>query len=204
MDIQRSSIGLGTLTAIASSLCCITPLLAIFAGTSGLASTFQWVEPLRPWLIGITVLALGFAWYQRLKPVPKDDCDCEVKNTSFFQSKAFLGIVTTFAVLMLSFPSYAHIFYSNQEKAEEVFIEEANIEMITLGVSGMTCSGCEGHIEHAVNELPGVMETEASFESATATVKFDKTRSSLEEVMAAIKSTGYKIKEQQSEETTSK
>jgi len=204
MDIQRSSIGLGALTAIASSLCCIAPLLAIFAGTSSLASTFQWVEPLRPWLIGLTILTLGFAWYQTIKPVPKDDCDCEVKKASFFQTKSFLGIVTAFAILMLTFPSYAHIFYPNHDKAETAIIEEANIETITLGVTGMTCTGCEGHIEHAVNELPGVLEAQASYEAATATVKFDKTKSSLEEVKTAINSTGYKVRKEQPEEKTSK
>lgn len=204
MDIQKSSIGLSTLTAIASSLCCIGPLVAIFAGTSGFASTFQWVEPLRPWLIGFTIIALGFAWYQTLKPVPKDDCDCDVKKAPFFQTKSFLGIVTAFALLMLTFPSYAHIFYPNHDKAENAIIEEANIETITLGVSGMTCTGCEGHIKHAVNELPGVIEALASYEAATATVKFDKTKSSLEEVKAAINSTGYKVKEEPTEENTSK
>jgi len=34
-------IGTGLLTAIAASLCCITPVLALIAGTSGLASTFS-------------------------------------------------------------------------------------------------------------------------------------------------------------------
>ena len=56
------------ITAIASSLCCITPLLALIAGTSGAASSVSWMEPLRPYLIGVTVVVLIFAWYQKLKP----------------------------------------------------------------------------------------------------------------------------------------
>ena len=37
------------LTAITASLCCITPVLALIAGTSGVASTFSWIEPFRPY-----------------------------------------------------------------------------------------------------------------------------------------------------------
>ena len=42
MKANKSAIGVGLLTAIASSLCCITPLLAVLAGTTGLVATFQW------------------------------------------------------------------------------------------------------------------------------------------------------------------
>ena len=66
-------IGTGLLTAIAASLCCITPVLALIAGTSGLASTFSWLEPFRPYFIGLTILVLAFAWYQKLKPQKKID-----------------------------------------------------------------------------------------------------------------------------------
>ena len=62
----------GILTAMAASICCITPVLALIAGTSGIASTFSWVEPFRPYLIGITILVLVFAWYQKLRPKTQD------------------------------------------------------------------------------------------------------------------------------------
>ena len=68
MKTDNQLISAGLLTAIASSLCCITPVLAIVAGSSGLASTFSWLEPFRPYFIGMTILVLGFAWYQKLKP----------------------------------------------------------------------------------------------------------------------------------------
>ena len=64
MKSDNKLIGTGLLTAITASLCCITPVLALIAGTSGIASTFSWIEPFRPYLIGLTILVLGFAWYQ--------------------------------------------------------------------------------------------------------------------------------------------
>ena len=158
------------------------------------------MEPARPYLIGLTIAVLGFTWYQKLKPVKTEtvECDCEENGKpSFWQSKPFLGSVTAFALLMLAFPNYAHIFYSDNSKAEVMMVKEADIETVTLGVSGMTCAGCEGHVKHAVMELPGVIKAEANYEAANATVKFDKTKSSLEEVKAAINSIGYKVKESQ-------
>lgn len=110
---NKALLGTGVLTAIAASLCCITPVLAVVAGSSGIASSFSWMEPARPYLIGFTVLVLGFAWYQKLKPRTAEEieCDCEEnEKPSFWQSRKFLGIVTVFAALMLTFPYYSSIF----------------------------------------------------------------------------------------------
>lgn len=71
MDNQKRLLSAGILTAIAASLCCITPVLALLVGTSGIASSFSWMEPFRPYLIGFTILVIGYAWYQKLKPVKK-------------------------------------------------------------------------------------------------------------------------------------
>lgn len=98
----------GVFTAIAASLCCITPVIALLAGTSSVASGFSWIEPIRPYLIAFTGAILGFAWYQKLKPQPVDECGCAVdEKPKFIQSKTFLLIVTLFATLMIAFPSYA-------------------------------------------------------------------------------------------------
>ncbi len=66
----------GLVSAFAASLCCITPVVALFAGTSSIAATFSWIEPARPYLIGLSVVALAFAWYLKLKPQAAHDCGC--------------------------------------------------------------------------------------------------------------------------------
>jgi hypothetical protein len=117
MKSENKLIGAGLLTAITASLCCITPVLALIAGTSGIASTFSWIEPFRPYLIGLTILVLAFAWYQKLKPQKEIDCECETdEKPKFIQSKKFLGIVTVFAIVMLAFPYYSGVFYPNTAK----------------------------------------------------------------------------------------
>ena len=78
---SSKSAGAGVLVAITASLCCITPVLALISGTSGIAASFSWMEPYRPFLIGLTVLVLGFAWYQKLKPKRAEvDCECDDDN----------------------------------------------------------------------------------------------------------------------------
>ena len=156
-NTSKGLIGAGVLSALAASLCCITPVLALIAGSSGIAASFSWLEPARPYLIGITILVLGFAWYQKLKPKKADeiDCDCEEdEKPSFLQSKKFLGIVTVLATVMLTFPYYSHIFYPDT-KANVIIVDSNNIQQASFEISGMTCTGCEEHIKHAVAQLPG-------------------------------------------------
>ncbi len=193
MTANKSSIGVGLLTAIASSLCCIAPLAAVLAGTTGLAASFQWVEPLRPYLIGLTVIALGFAWYQQLKPVAQDDCECEIEKASFFRRRSFLSIVTVFAALMLAFPLYSQALFPSQERQSLSAISEGQLQTVEFQVVGMTCGGCEAHVEHAVGELPGIVGVKASYEGEKAMVQFDISQTSIAEIEEAIKTTNYVV-----------
>ncbi|MFQ5447877.1 MAG: mercuric transport protein MerTP [Saprospiraceae bacterium] len=197
MESQNASgrwAGAGVLAAIAASLCCITPVLALLAGTSGLASTFSWMEPARPYLFGLTVAVLGFAWYQKLKPKTAEiDCDCEEDGkVPFMQTKTFLGIVTVFAGLMLAFPHYSKIFYPDNSK-QVIMVSQSDVQEAIFDISGMTCTSCEEHVKHAVNELPGIVDATANYEEGKAKVKFDKTKTSPDAIKAAIDETGYKV-----------
>lgn len=185
--------GLGILTAISASLCCITPVLALLAGTSGIASSFSWLDPLRPYFIGLTVLVLGFAWYQKLKPQRVVDCGCETdKRTPFIQTNTFLGIVTVFAGLMLAFPSYAHIFYPDTE-SQFILTDESIIQTTEFMINGMTCSGCEEHVSHEVNKLEGIVGTTVSYDNGNAIVKYDASKTNIQEIEKAIEKTSYSV-----------
>mgnify|MGYP003653878950 FL=1 len=198
MSESKSSnglVGTGIVTAIAASLCCITPVLALIAGASGAASTFSWIEPARPYLIGITIIVLGFAWYQKLKPGSKEEIDCACEDDekpSFWQSKKFLAIVTVFAGLMLAFPLYTDVFYPKQDR-QVIVVDQQNVQTATFSVSGMTCTGCEEHVSHEVNKLDGIVDVKASYENENATVQFDSSKISVGEIEKAINSTGYKV-----------
>jgi copper chaperone CopZ len=193
MKSENKILGAGLLTAIAASLCCITPVLALVAGTSGLASTFSWLEPARPYFIGLTILVLGFAWYQKLRPKKQVDCNCETdEKPQFTQSKIFLGIVTVFAGLMLAFPMYAHIFYPKTEK-QVLVVDKSNIQTIEFTISGMTCASCEEHVNRGVNKLSGIIKSTASYEGGNAIIEFDNSKTSTAEIEKVINSTGYSV-----------
>ena len=193
MKSENKLIGAGLLAAITDSLCCITPVLALIAGTSGIASKFSWIEPFRPYLIGLTVFVLGFAWYQKLKPQKEIDCECETdEKPKFIQSKSFLGIVTVFAVVMLAFPYYSGIFYPNTEK-QIIIVDKSNIKTTEFKISGMTCASCEEHVNHEVYKLNGIVSSKASYENGNAIIEFDKTKTNETDIEKAINSTGYKV-----------
>ena len=191
---------MGVVTAIAASLCCITPVLALIAGASGLASSFSWLEPARPYLIGVTILVIGFAWYQKLKSKKDIDCECEEdQKPSFWQSKKFLGLVTVFAVIMLAFPYYSGIFFPKNE-TKTIIIKESDFMEATLTIEGMTCTGCEHHVNHSLTSSEGVLEVTSSYETGIAKVKFDKTKVSIDKLaMEVEKETGYKVLEKKIE-----
>lgn len=193
MKNENKLIGAGLLTAIIASLCCITPVLALIAGTSGIASTFSWIEPFRPYLIGLTILVLGFAWYQKLKPRKEVDCECETgEKPEFIQSKKFLGIVTVFAIVMLAFPYYSGIFYPNTEK-QVIVVDKSDIKTTEFKISGMTCASCEKHVNHEINKLNGIVNSKASYENGNAIIEFDKTKTNETDIKKAINSTGYQV-----------
>jgi copper chaperone CopZ len=183
----------GVFTAIAASLCCITPVLALVAGTGSMASTFSWIAPARPFLIGLTVAVLGFAWYQKLKPKPVDDCGCvEDEKPRFIQSKTFLLIITVFAALMLSFPSYAKFFFPKNEKTATA-VEKSNIQTVELSIKVMSCAACEAEVNHEIYKLPGIIESTVSYPKKNAIVKFDVSKTTIKDITVAVNATGYKV-----------
>lgn len=193
MNREKKLIGTSILAAIAASLCCIAPILALIAGTSSAASSFSWIEPFRPYLIAITIIILAFAWYQLLKPKKVDvDCECEDEKPKFMNSKTFMFLVTVFAGCMIAFPYYSHIFYG-QTNTNVAIVDQSSIEEIEYSIKGMTCSGCEAHIESEVFKLGGILSVDASYADANTVVKYDMAKVSQSEIEEAILKTGYKI-----------
>lgn len=187
----------GALTAIAASLCCITPFIALLAGSSSIAANFSWIEPARPYLIGLSVAVLAFAWYLKLKPAKTNDMDCNcetTKKTSFFQSKTFLGIVTVFAILMMTFPLYAKVFYLRPkvQTASDTTID--NKQQVKFTIQGMTCEACEEHVNNELSKVNGVLAYKTSYATRSCLVTFNKSKVDVKTIEAAINKTGYKVK----------
>ncbi len=188
---QKALLGSGLLLAIASSLCCIVPLLAI-AGVS--MTAFAWVAPLRPYLLTATFLVLAFAFYQAYKPSKKKDaCGCDERK-SWLQSKTFLWTITVISLLLSAFPYYAK-YLQPASKGEITAHRSENEKQAVIRIEGMTCEACEGHVDQALLRMKGVWQSRTSYTKGTATVQFDSTQLTFEQLAATIEhETGYKVK----------
>lgn len=187
-------IGTGLFTAVAASLCCITPVLAILAGTTSLVSRFSWLDSFRPYLILITALTLGFSWYQQLKPDQSMNCHCDPKKVSFWQSKRFLSLITVLAILFLAFPSFSNWLSQDvPQKSVSVVAKSDSGQVAYINIKGMTCAGCEHHVKQEVTKLRGVSDVIVSYDKGNAVVKYDPKKTSLSQIHKAIALTGYQV-----------
>ena len=60
-------------------------------------------------------------------------------------------------------------------------------------VTGMSCASCSASVESILNKLPGVHTATVNFANATATIEFDHTMISQEELQAALQAVGYDL-----------
>ncbi|MDR0230328.1 MAG: mercuric transport protein MerTP [Flavobacteriaceae bacterium] len=195
MKKEGKLISTGILAAIAASFCCITPLLALITGATGLASSFSWLEPFRPYLIGLSIVVLAFAWFQKLKQSRRTTCDCTFEQTPkqhFFQSKLFLSLITIFTVAILSFPYYLSFRDTNIPKQEQI-LTDGSSKIISFEIDGMTCQACESHINQKINELKGIIQATTSYNDKKTVVQYDNTQLTQKQIEQAILATGYTI-----------
>lgn len=185
----------GVLAAFAASSCCIPPVIAAVAGIGGISSSLSWLEPLRPYLIGLAIIAIAYAWYKYLKSQKEEDCVCDHENKpKWYQTRGFLIGITVFAAISIAFPSYSSIFFSNNSAAKTIVVNEKDLTESQLSIEGMTCTGCEQHVTQTLYNSPGVIEASSSYETGTASVKFDKTKITIDELAEAVeRETGYEV-----------
>ena len=189
------AISTGLISAIAASLCCIVPVLALVAGSSSIAANFSWLEPARPYLLSFSIALLAFAWYQNLITDKTNDMDCcELKKASFFQSKTFLAIITVLAALMMAFPLYAKVFYPKPKTVVSNVATVDNKKQVKFTIQGMTCTGCETEVNTELAKVNGVLDYKTSYSGKSSIVSFDHSKTDVTVIAAAINKTGYEVK----------
>ena len=60
-----------------------------------------------------------------------------------------------------------------------------------LSIEGMTCASCVRSVEQAAMSVPGVSACDVSLTEGSARVRIDATRSSVEDVVSAVRTSGY-------------
>lgn len=65
------------------------------------------------------------------------------------------------------------------------------LQTVTLDVPGMTCSFCPITIRKALSKVDGVIEAEAEYETKTATVTFDPSKTNVDTLIKTTAEAGY-------------
>jgi len=161
----RGRVGFGAAVGLAalSSACCWVPALGFALGvsTAGVGAAFA---PLRvPALVVAILLLAGTALYR----VRAERRACA--TTGCAPSNPWLTpVIVLVGVLILGlYPVYA----STDPVVDAEPVRAASVE-VTYGVQGMTCGGCESHVEAALSEIEGVSSVDASFQQGNAVVRW--------------------------------
>jgi mercuric ion transport protein len=108
MDKDKLALGGSVLSAIAASLCCIGPLVAVIVGASGFAAAglfAQW----RPLFLTIAAVMLMAAWYLIYRRSKAAHCSTEgcPQNPVAKWNKVILWIATAFVIAIAAFPTFS-------------------------------------------------------------------------------------------------
>lgn len=174
----------GLLSALAGSLCCIGPLLAVVLGVGGFAASL-WFAQWRPYFLGASFGLLALAWYltYRRSSAQGTACAPGAGNTS----KIFLWVVTAMAIPAALFPSL--ISASNSQSGAVVSGGNAELH---VRIPAMDCAACAKGIEATLGRAPGVTHAVVDYGTKEATIAFDPKATTAARILAAIDQTGFK------------
>src|SRR3989338_10690094 len=176
--------GLGILSALTASVCCLGPFVLILAGLGSLGlgaviGKYHW------YFVLTAALLVGIAWRSYFKE--KKSCEaklCEMEGQKM--TKAILLVATT---VVLTFAGLNLYTYAKSSPAQELNAQGVQMD---IPVEGMTCFTCETTVQSAVSKLPGIYDVKASAKEKTAWVSYDPKKTSPEHIITAINETGFK------------
>ncbi|MGB6407928.1 MAG: heavy metal-associated domain-containing protein, partial [Planococcus donghaensis] len=74
-----------------------------------------------------------------------------------------------------------------------------NQQRITLGITGMTCAACSNRVEKSLSKVDGVKSAAVNPANEKATIVFDASKTSVDELISRVGKTGYGITEERIE-----
>ena len=94
------------------------------------------------------------------------------------------------AIGFVTYPEWSGAVLGKSSKPVAVTNSEARL--VTLSVTGMTCSGCATNVKNALLATPGVSKVEVSFDEKKATVALDqKANATKGDLVKSVESIGY-------------
>ncbi len=67
------------------------------------------------------------------------------------------------------------------------------METSIIDIKGMSCGGCTGSVQRVLSALDGVTSVEVSLEQANATVTYDPSKVSLQQLHAGVADAGFEV-----------
>ena len=86
-------------------------------------------------------------------------------------------------------PAEAATAHDAHEPRHEMSLLERN--SLVLEITGMTCAGCAGHVEKALQKVEGVEKTEVNYDKKEAVVTYDDAKTGVEALTKATDVAGY-------------
>jgi len=183
---------LGVFSALLVSSCCTIPVALVLLGIGG-AGFGTFFNEYHWWFQAGAAVLITAAWWFFLRERRRlYGLGSEVKNERFTRWTLALASAIVTAFLGMSGWTAAQATFAATPTTARAQVTESNLRTITLPVKGMTCFTCELHVTRTLKKLEGVKGAEASVARASATVRYDPARASVEQLVEAInKETPY-------------
>ena len=181
--------GLGILSALTASVCCLGPLLLIALGLGSLGlgaalGRYHWY-----FILGAALL-LAFAWRRYFK----EKKSCESAHCEMAGKKMTRNVLLLASSVVLLFAGLNLYTYAKGSAVNEVSRQGVQV---SIPVEGMSCFTCEIAVQSAVKKLPGIHQVKASAKDKITIVGYDPLKTNLDQIVAAINGTGYKAQKPQ-------
>jgi mercuric ion transport protein len=175
--------------AVGASICCVVPLALVAAGIGGAwMSNLTAFEPFRPWFIAAAVGLLAYAGYREYQTSQVPDCDCDVQMATGTR-RGLLLIAAVCTVGLIAAPQM--IAGITAATASPAALPQKGTQTVVLEIDRMTCASCAVSIDHALNGLDGVESAEITYEPPHATIQYDPSKLSIDDLIEAVSNTGY-------------
>ncbi len=195
---KKTRVGLlgAVIGAVAASICCVGPLVLLALGVGGAwVSSLTVLEPYRPFLILITLSFLGYAFYRVYRKPEAEECEdgsyCANPKSDRI-NKISLWIVTVLVLGLIAFPYVVPTgtaASSSQQTSQPQ--QPVHTKQVVLKVDGMTCNGCVLTVNKSLKKLPGVLNASITLKPPRATVEYDPTKVTPEQMIWATTDAGY-------------
>lgn len=179
----------GLLTAVAASLCCLGPLVAVALGFGTLAAA-GWLESWRPLFLVGTVGFLAAAWWLTLRARRAACADGSCVSASSRRRTLGMLIGGTVIVSALAvFPQIAGVVAGYNEHGQAA---AAGAQVLRVRIPTMDCAACAVGIERTLRRVEGVRSASVSYESKQAEIVYDPAVATPAALIARIDATGFR------------